>query len=88
MLKKGFLKKCLLVKGRGLVGWVMGHLFQEYWQHGSDTGRLRGLRIGKVSLSRCTPACFCDDGQVITWNFSFPSVMRRQVLVTASQGGN
>lgn len=44
MVKKGFLKKCILVKGRGLVGWVIGNLFQEYWQHSSaETVRLRGL---------------------------------------------
>lgn len=29
------LSECLLVKGCGLVGWVMGNLFQEYWQHGN-----------------------------------------------------
>lgn len=44
MVKKGFLKKSILVKGCGVVGWVMGNLFQEYWQHsGAETGRPRGL---------------------------------------------
>lgn len=44
MAKKGILKKHVLVKGQSLVGWVMGNLLQEYWQHSSaETGRLRGL---------------------------------------------
>lgn len=37
-------EKSILVKGCGSAGWVMGNLFQEYWQHSSaETGRLRGL---------------------------------------------
>lgn len=44
MVKKGFLKKCVLVKGHGVVGWAMGNLFQEYRQHScAQTGRLCGL---------------------------------------------
>lgn len=44
MVKKGFLKKSIVVEECGLVGWVMGNLFQECWQHSSaETGMLRGL---------------------------------------------
>lgn len=64
---KGFLKKCSLVKGRGMAGWVMGNLFQECWQHKQcwnwEAAWSNGC--GKVSLSCCTPDSFCDDGQVI-----------------------
>lgn len=71
MVKKGFLKKCILVKGCGLVGWVIGNLFQEYWQHSSaETGRLRGLMDWEGFFICRTPDSFCDHGQVITWNFS------------------
>lgn len=63
MVQKGFLGKCVLVKGRGWLGRV-GDLFQEHGQHSSaEMGRPRGLMAGKVALSRCTPDSFVIVGK-------------------------
>lgn len=65
MVKKGFLKKCFLVKGPGLAGWVMGNLFQECWQHSSaETGRLRGLMdVGRFLYPAVLPTPFVMMGK-------------------------
>lgn len=49
MVKKGFLENCVLVKGRGWLGWVVVICFRSMdGQHSSaETGRLRGLMDGE-----------------------------------------